>query len=138
MKFKWFNGELVGGSMKENVNNDVLVNAEAFTIATQMYVRLRRVSSRVIDVMYLVSNKAYAKHIVDIALATQDAELERYVARLSPLIDLYPEPKAVVMAEQKDNLENERVEALDIYSSEVTAEEIYQAQVSHHYIGALR
>lgn len=124
--------------MKENVNNDVLVNAEAFTIATQMYVRLRRVSSRVIDVMYLVSNKAYAKHIVDIALATQDAELERYVARLSPLIDLYPEPKAVVMAEQKDNLENERVEALDIYSSEVTAEEIYQAQVSHHYIGALR
>ncbi|MCH7307259.1 hypothetical protein MMO38_03755 [Acinetobacter sp. NIPH 1852] len=124
--------------MKENVNNDVLVNAEAFTIATQMYVRLRRVSSRVIDVMYLVSNKAYAKHIVDIALATQDAELERYVARLSPLIDLYPEPKAVVVAEQKDNLENERVEALDIYSSEVTAEEIYQAQVSHHYIGALR
>ncbi|MDR7015227.1 hypothetical protein [Acinetobacter sp. 3657] len=124
--------------MKENVNNDVLVNAEAFTIATQMYVRLRRVSSRVIDVMYLVSNKAYAKHIVDIALATQDAELERYVARLSPLIDLYPEPKAVVVAEQKDNLENERVEALDVYSSEVTAEEIYQAQVSHHYIGALR
>lgn len=124
--------------MKENVNNDVLVNAEAFTIATQMYVRLRRVSSRVIDVMYLVSNKAYAKHIVDIALATQDAELERYVARLSPLIDLYPEPKAVVVAEQKDHLENERVEALDVYSSEVTAEEIYQAQVSHHYIGALR
>lgn len=124
--------------MKENVNNDVLVNAEAFTIATQMYVRLRRVSSRVIDVMYLVSNKAYAKHIVDIALATQDAELERYVARLSPLIDLYPEPKAVVVAEQKDNLENERVETLDVYSSEVTAEEIYQAQVSHHYIGALR
>lgn len=124
--------------MKENVNNDVLVNAEAFTIATQMYVRLRRVSSRVIDVMYLVSNKAYAKHIVDIALATQDAELERYVARLSPLIDLYPEPEAVVVAEQKDHLENERVETLDVYSSEVTAEEIYQAQVSHHYIGALR
>lgn len=138
MKFKQFNRELVGGSMKENVNNDVLVNAEAFTIATQMYVRLRRVSSRVIDVMYLVSNKAYAKHIVDIALATQDAELERYVARLSPLIDLYPEPKAVVVAEQRDNFENERVEALDVYSSEVTAEEIYEAQVSHHYIGALR
>ncbi|RLZ08195.1 hypothetical protein EAH57_10210 [Acinetobacter sp. 2JN-4] len=124
--------------MKENVNNDVLVNAEAFTIATQMYVRLRRVSSRVIDVMYLVSNKAYAKHIVVIALATQDAELERYVARLIPLIDLYPEPKAVVVAEQRDSFENERVEALNVYSSEVTAEEIYQAQVSHHYIGALR
>ncbi|ENU29961.1 hypothetical protein F991_02448 [Acinetobacter sp. CIP-A165] len=124
--------------MKENVNNDVLVNAEAFTIATQMYVRLRRVSSRVIDVMYLVSNKAYAKHIVDIALATQDAELERYVARLSPLIDLYPEPKAVVIAEQKGRLENEWVDASDVYSNEVTAEEIYQAQVSHHYIGALR
>ncbi|MCH7337239.1 hypothetical protein [Acinetobacter sp. NIPH 2699] len=124
--------------MKENITNDVMINAEAFTIATQMYVRLRRVSSRVIDVMYLVGNKEYAKHIVDIALATQDAELERYVARLTPLIDLYPESKAVEVPEQKDRLESERVETLDVYSSEVTAEEIYEAQVSHHYIGALR
>ncbi|RZF49861.1 hypothetical protein EXE30_14025 [Acinetobacter halotolerans] len=124
--------------MKESMSNDVLVKAEAFAIATQMYVRLRRVSSRVIDVMYLVSNKEYAQHIVDIALATKDSELERYVARLSPLIDLYPEPKAAVIAAQKGRLENEQVDASDVYSNEVTAEEIYEAQVSHHYIGALR
>ena len=30
---------------------------EAFAIATQMYVRLRRVCSRVIDVMYLVHDQ---------------------------------------------------------------------------------
>lgn len=49
--------------MKESMNSEIKVNAEAFAIATQMYVRLRRVSSRVIDVMYLVNNKEYAKHI---------------------------------------------------------------------------
>ena len=68
--------------MKENMNSEVLVNAEAFAIATQMYVRLRRVCGRVIDVMYLVNNKDYAKHIVDIALSTEDEELEKQVARL--------------------------------------------------------
>ena len=31
--------------MKENMNNEVMVNAEAFATATQMYVRLRRVHS---------------------------------------------------------------------------------------------
>ena len=77
--------------MKESMNNEVLVNAEAFTIATQMYVRLRRVCGRVIDVMYLVNNQEYAKHVLDIALDTQDPELQRFVARLSPLIALYHE-----------------------------------------------
>ena len=56
--------------MKANMNHELVLNAEAFSIATQMYVRLRRVSARVIDVMYLVHDKNYAKHIIEIALAT--------------------------------------------------------------------
>ncbi|NNP69612.1 hypothetical protein [Acinetobacter sp. Ac_5812] len=123
--------------MKESMNNEVLVNAEAFTIATQMYVRLRRVCGRVIDVMYLVNNKDYAKHVLDIALTTQDPELERFVHRLSPLIDLYPEPNPLVV-ETKNATEKQPAEILETYSMEVTDEEIYQAQVHHHYIGALR
>ena len=124
--------------MKESMNNEVMVSAEAFATETQMYVRLRRVSSRVIDVMYLVHNKEYAQHIVDIALATQDAELAHYVERLRPLIDLYPEP-ALALVETKVEAEKEQpVEENDYYSIEVTDEEIYQAQVHHHYIGALR
>ena len=122
--------------MKVNMNHELVLNAEAFSIATQMYVRLRRVSARVIDVMYLVHDKNYAKHIIEIALATKDAELERYAARLSTLVDLYPEPEAA-LDEVKDDF-NGAVEGADPYSSEVTAEEIYQAQVGHHYIGALR
>ncbi|MCH7341596.1 hypothetical protein [Acinetobacter higginsii] len=123
--------------MKESMKNEVVVNAEAFTIATQMYVRLRRVCGRVIDVMYLVNNKDYAKHVLELALATQDPELERFVVRLSPLVDLYPEP-AVLVVEAKVEEKQQAVEVLESYSMEVTEEEIYQAQVHHHYIGALR
>ena len=123
--------------MKENMNSEVLVNAEAFAIATQMYVRLRRVCGRVIDVMYLVNNKDYAKHIVDIALSTEDEELEKQVTRLRPLIDLYPEP-AVVIEESKVEAKKQKEVQQETYSMDVTAEEIYQAQVHHHYIGALR
>jgi hypothetical protein len=123
--------------MKENMNSEVLVNAEAFAIATQMYVRLRRVCGRVIDVMYLVNNKDYAKHIVDIALSTEDEELEKQVTRLRPLIDLYPEP-AVIIEESKVEAKKQKEVQQETYSMDVTAEEIYQAQVHHHYIGALR
>ncbi len=123
--------------MKENMNSEVLVNAEAFAIATQMYVRLRRVCGRVIDVMYLVNNKDYAKHIVDIALSTEDEELEKQVTRLRPLIDLYPEP-AVVIEKSKVKTKKQKEVQQETYSMDVTAEEIYQAQVHHHYIGALR
>ncbi len=123
--------------MKENMNSEVLVNAEAFAIATQMYVRLRRVCGRVIDVMYLVNNKDYAKHIVDIALSTEDEELEKQVARLRPLIDLYPEP-AVMLEESKVEAKKQKEVQQETYSMDVTAEEIYQAHVHHHYIGALR
>ncbi|HBO73013.1 MAG TPA: hypothetical protein DD639_12555 [Acinetobacter sp.] len=123
--------------MKENMNSEVLVNAEAFAIATQMYVRLRRVCGRVIDVMYLVNNKDYAKHIVDIALSTEDEELEKQVTRLRPLIDLYPKP-AVIIEESKVEAKKQKEVHQETYSMDVTAEEIYQAQVHHHYIGALR
>ncbi|ESK56497.1 hypothetical protein [Acinetobacter tjernbergiae] len=123
--------------MKANMNHEIVVNAEAFAIATQMYVRLRRVSGRVIDVMYLVHDKDYARYVVEFALETKDVELERYAARLSSVIDLYPEP-SLVLEESKGDLKTEPVDDLDAYSAEVTPEEIYQAQVAHHYIGALR
>ncbi|MCU4336766.1 hypothetical protein [Acinetobacter dispersus] len=123
--------------MKESMNSEVSVNAEAFTIATQMYVRLRRVCGRVIDVMYLVNNQDYAKHVLEVALATEDQELARFVARLSPLIDLYAEP-SIAVPEIKAEAKKVKAEVLETYSVEVTEEEIYQAQVHHHYIGALR
>ncbi|KCY99079.1 hypothetical protein J831_2448, partial [Acinetobacter baumannii 25691_8] len=47
--------------MKDMMGNGFIANAEAFTLATQIYVRMRRVTGRVIDAMYVVRNKDYAK-----------------------------------------------------------------------------
>ena len=88
--------------MKANTNHELVLNAEAFSVATQMYVRLRRVCSRVIDVMYLVHDQAYARYIMQIALETRDAELAHYVERLNHLLDLYPESEPTLfVAEPK-------------------------------------
>jgi len=123
--------------MNAQINPEIVVNSEAFAVATQMYVRLRRVCGRVIDVMYLVHDPSYARYVAEIALASQDVELQRQVARLSNCLDLYPEPP-MLEVEEIQITALEKMEDFETYSQEVTAEEIYQAQVSHHYIGALR
>ena len=123
--------------MNAKINPENVVNSEAFAVATQMYVRLRRVCGRVIDVMYLVQDQSYARYIAELALATQDVELQRQVARLSNCLDLYPEPP-MLEVEEIQITALEKMEDFESYTQEATAEEIYQAQVSHHYIGALR
>ncbi|MGE8561163.1 MAG: hypothetical protein ACN6NJ_09485 [Acinetobacter sp.] len=114
--------------MEDTTVNDFLNRAEAFSIATLLYTRLRRVSGRVIDVMYLVENQAYAKYVIDVAVSTNDSELQRQAERLRSLMVMNVAANQIEM--------NETVE--DIYEAEITEEEIYRAQVSHHYIGALR
>ena len=42
--------------MSTKLDRGVVSHADAFSIATLLYARLRRVSGRVIDVMYLVEN----------------------------------------------------------------------------------
>ena len=123
--------------MNAQINPEIVVNSEAFAVATQMYVRLRRVCGRVIDVMYLVHDPSYARYVAEIALASQDVELQRQVARLSNCLDLYPEPP-MLEVEEIQITALEKMEDFQTYTQEATAEEIYQAQVSHHYIGALR
>ena len=123
--------------MNAQINPEIVVNSEAFAVATQMYVRLRRVCGRVIDVMYLVHDPSYERYVAEIALASQDVELQRQVARLSNCLDLYPEPP-MLEVEEIQITALEKMEDFETYTQEATAEEIYQAQVSHHYIGALR
>ena len=123
--------------MNAQINPEIVVNSEAFAVATQMYVRLRRVCGRVIDVMYLLHDPSYARYVAEIALASQDVELQRQVARLSNCLDLYPEPP-MLEVEEIQITALEKMEDFETYTQEATAEEIYQAQVSHHYIGALR
>ncbi len=78
--------------------------------------------------MYVIQNKDYAKYVITVALETEDDELKRCVERLRSLVDTLPEPS------QKEKLADVKVDE----DSEITAEDIYRAQVPHHYIGALR
>lgn len=114
--------------MKDMLGNGFIANADAFSVATQIYVRMRRVTGRVIDALYVIQNKDYAKYVITVALETEDDELKRCVERLKSLVDTLPEPP------QKEKLVVAKVDE----EPEITAEDIYRAQVPHHYIGALR
>ncbi|HHK3221792.1 hypothetical protein ACOUVU_01155 [Acinetobacter baumannii] len=113
--------------MKDVMGNGFIANAEAFTLATQIYVRMRRVTGRVIDAMYVVQNKDYAKYVIALALEAEDDELKRCVERLMVLTDSIP-----VQSQKEMTVSIQTSE-----ESEITAEDIYRAQVPHHYIGAL-
>ena len=127
--------------MNNLMNSGFSEHGEAFSIATLIYARLRRITGRLIDVMYVVESRVYAQYVVDLALAANDADLLRHAMRLdalierensmNPLLENIDQPSyaAVQQAEASEDLSLPR---------EVTDEEIYKAQVSHHYIGALR
>ena len=99
---------------------------EAFSVATLIYARLRRVTGRVIDAIYLAENISYATHVIGLAEQTGDPELLHLVGRLKTILDLSP------VLEQQEQADAQ------LMSVEPTEEDIYRAQVSHHYIGALR
>ena len=116
--------------MSDIIETGFKANTEAFSIATLIYIRLRRVTGRVIDAMYLVENKQYAKHIIEFAVSTQDKEILHQVERLQTLIDLELEPIEVEPLQDEELSEDS--------FSQVTEEEIYRAQIPHHYIDVLR
>ena len=120
-----------------NTAQALAANNEIFSVATLIYTRLRRVSGRVIDVMYLVENSDYARAVLQLALATHDEELCRYALRLNSILANLMDADAEITSPQTEAQQLDAVENIQNLT-EPTAEEIYQAQVSHHYIGALR
>lgn len=123
-----------------NTAQALTANNEIFSVATLIYTRLRRVSGRVIDVMYLVENSDYARAVLQLALATHDEELCRYALRLNIILANLMDADAEITSPQTEAQQLDAVENIENIDdlTEPTAEEIYQAQVSHHYIGALR
>ena len=113
--------------MQELIVDEYRANNLTFTVATRLYNRFRRVSGRVIDVRYMIENKQYAEYVVKHALDCNDVELKEISEELLSLIHL----KITPQKSSEDML-------YDQYAAEVTEEEIYKAQVPHHYIGALR
>ena len=123
-----------------NTAQALTANNEIFSVATLIYTRLRRVSGRVIDVMYLVENSDYARAVLQLALATHDEELCRYALRLNSILANLMDADAEITSPQTEAQQLDAVENMENIDdlTEPTAEEIYRAQVSHHYIGALR
>ena len=115
-----------------------LQHGEAFSIATLFYMRLRRVNSRVIDVMYFIENKEYASYIIEIAEKTNDEELFKYIDKLKDLLGLRVIDESEVAEEEAENASAKASPTPWAEEDKISEEEIYKAQVSHHYIGALR
>ena len=106
-----------------------LLDHQIFSIATLVYARLRRVTGRVIDALYLAENTSYAHYVIGLAEETNDDELLRLCQRLRAELNLKEELIAPVADLSMLN---------ELPTVEPTEDDVYQAQVSHHYIGALR
>lgn len=117
--------------MNQQLNQGLENFSEIFSIASLIYTRLRKTSSRVIDVMYLTENPDYAEYVIQLTLKTQDEALLKLAERLTGLLNL----ESLNLIQDTLQLEEQ---ASEIYHHEPSPEEIYKAQVAHHYIGALR
>ena len=95
--------------MSTKLDRGVVSHADAFSIATLLYARLRRVSGRVIDVMYLVENPSYARQMAELALSTEDAELIRLVSRLDSVMDVFNYEETAVIEEKQPEEKQEIV-----------------------------
>ena len=115
-------------------NMDIQQSNDKFSTATLLYARLRRVTSRVIDVMYLTENNDYAHYVIELALATNDSELQRLALKLDHLLpnQSFEMNKEIIKTQSTPQHLN------SVQSSEPTQQDIYQHQVSHRYIGSLR
>lgn len=81
-------------------------DSEIFSLATQFYVRLRRVTGRVVDVLYMVENTEYAKYLLHLAESIEDNELQRYVSSLNAL--MAPNISQVTIQQDEEPLSNEQ------------------------------
>lgn len=64
----------------------IMINGNTFSIATLVYARLRRVKGRVINAIFLSQNEDYARHVIGLALLTNDDELKRLVLTLESML----------------------------------------------------
>lgn len=118
--------------MKTIYTDDPLVNNELFTLATQLYVRLRRETGRVVDAVYMAQNDAYAHEIMHLAASVDDRELKNLAERLNRILN------GAAAQSLKNDLNTEaKASGLRSSSAELQAE-LQQEEVPHHYIGALR
>lgn len=138
--------------------NEVVINPEFFSLASQLYVRMRR-SGRVVDAVYMAKNKEYAREILQLAAQETDKEILDIVQRFEGLLarddkpvlkepEVIAVPEPVVEKEKEDffsmtlrpfKRKAQTLPDMPIVETVVTvnAEEV-EEEVAHHYVGALR
>ena len=89
---------------KQNVMEKRMIldstDTDVFAAVTQFYVRLRRVTGRVVDVLYMVENQEYAQHLIDYAKTIDDTELQSHVNHLTRSFNIVKAPVVVEQPEQ--------------------------------------
>jgi hypothetical protein len=63
-----------------------MTNTERFSLATHLYVRLRRANGRVVDALWMSQNDEYAREILRIASQIPDPEIQGLVERFWALM----------------------------------------------------
>ena len=63
-----------------------MTQAERFSLATHLYVRLRRSSGRVVDAVWMAQNDEYAHEILRLAASDPDPETQNLVQRFLGLL----------------------------------------------------
>ncbi len=67
-----------------------MTQAERFSLATHLYVRLRRSSGRVVDAVWMAQNDDYAREILRLAANDPDPETRNLVERFQALLGNRP------------------------------------------------
>lgn len=67
-----------------------MTQAERFSLATHLYVRLRRSSGRVVDAVWMAQNDEYAHEILRLAASDPDPETQNLVQRFHTLLGKPP------------------------------------------------
>lgn len=62
------------------------MNEEKMSVAMHLYMRLKRNTGRIVDVMWLVRNEQYALEILKLAKAIPDEELGKFAKRFEQLM----------------------------------------------------
>lgn len=138
--------------------SDAVINPEFFSLASQLYVRMRRYG-RVVDAVYMAKNHDYAREILQLAGREADVEILKIVVRFEALLaHEYPsveeptptkavEPEEQVAVEKEDifsmtlrpfRKKQPTLPEMPILSSVVEHTGEIEEEVAHHYVGALR
>lgn len=118
--------------MKTIYTDDLLVNNELFSLATQLYVRLRRETGRVVDAVYMAKNNDYAQEIMHLAASVDDRELKNLAEKLDKILNGATTQSLKASSKIESNLSGLRSTSPELQA------ELQQEEVPHHYIGALR